>query len=323
MKLLNSLLLAGLATLSAGSALAQARFPERPVTLVVPYPPGASSDGIARILSDRLAKAFGQPVVIENKGGAAGNIGGQYVARGPANGYRVLIATMPIIVINPHIYKDIGYDPMKELMPLANAVRTIFAIAAHPKLPVNNMSQLIAYSKANPKKLFFGTSGAGTPQHLSGMILNQTVGTDLEHVPYKGGGPMVVDLVAGQIPLGIITLSTVLQLGREGKLKILAVGEKARVSMAPDIPAIGEAVPGFEMTGWIGVLGPAAMPRDIAARWSTELVKTFETPDVAKQLETMGMPVWSELRPEQFAAQLKKDYAAYGKVVQDYKITAE
>ena len=326
MKFLSSLaiVVAALATVaSTSSTLAQSRFPDRPLTLVVPYPPGASSDGLARILSERLSRNFGQPVIVENRGGAGGNIGAQYVAKSPPNGYRVLLATEPIIVINPHVYKGMGFDPIKDLAPLANAVRTVFAIAVHPSLPVTNIAQLIQYAKANPKTLFFGTSGPGTPQHLSGMMLNQRAGIDMEHVPYKGVGPMVSDLVAGQIKVGIITLSTVLPLAKEGKLKILAIGERARISTSPEIPAIGETLPGFEMTGWIGVLGPAGMPADISARWSSELIKVLETPDVAKQLDAMGLPVWHELKPDLFGAEIKRNSDMFGKVVRDFNITVE
>jgi tripartite-type tricarboxylate transporter receptor subunit TctC len=309
--------------LAAPVALAQGQFPDRPLTIVVPYPAGASTDLLARTLAPRLTASMGQPVIVDNRGGASGNIGAGYVASGPADGSRILLATEPIIVINPHLYPNMGFDPTKALVPLANAATTILALAVHPSIPANNMAEFIAYSKARPGQLFFGSAGTGTPHHINGVILNQRTGMDLAHVPYKGSGPMTADLLAGQIKVGISTLSTLLPLAREGKLKILGVGEKSRVPSAPDIPTIGETVPGFVMSGWVGFFAPAATPPAVVARWNAELMKALHSPETTKKLDEAGLPVLPANKPEELAARIRQDFPVYGKVIRDNGIKVE
>jgi tripartite-type tricarboxylate transporter receptor subunit TctC len=306
-----------------GAACAQPAFPNRLVTIVVPYPPGASADLLARLVQPRLIAGLGQQVLVDNRGGAGGNLGGSYVAKSPPDGYRILLATQPIIVSNPHLYKDIGYNPMTELVPVANAVTTVFSLVANPSLKVNNVAELIAYAKSHPKQLFYGSSGVGTPQHINGILLNQRAGIDMVHVPYKGGGPMVADLLAGHIQVGIATLSTVMPYVAEGKLKVLAIGEKTRYPAVPNIPTMSETLPGFVMTGWTGFFAPAGTPKEVIARLNEEIVKALRSPEVSRKLDELALPVVADTRPEDLAAITKQDYEVFGKVIRDAGITVE
>jgi tripartite-type tricarboxylate transporter receptor subunit TctC len=307
----GALLAAGPAAWSAARADG---FPDKPLTIVVPYPPGASTDLLARTLAPKLQAAFGQPVLVDNRGGASGNIGAAYVATGPADGTRILLATEPIIVINPHLFPKMGFDPIKDLVPLANAATTQLGLAVHPSLPVNTFPEFLAWAKKQPE-VFFGTAGAGTPHHVNGIILGERTGINMVHVPYKGSGPMITDLVGGQIKVGISTLASLLPLAREGKVKILGQGEKTRVPSAPDIPAIAEFVPGFTMSGWVGFFAPAATPAPIVARWNAEFMKALHSPEILKKLDDAGLPVLPPNKPEDLAAIIKQDYPKYGNVI--------
>lgn len=308
----GALLAAG--PLALHAARAQGSFPDKPLTIVVPYPAGASTDLLARTVAVKLTTAFGQPVVVENKSGASGNIGAQHVATGPADGTRILVATEPIIVVNPHLFTNMGFDPVKDLVPLGNGATTVLGLAVHPSVPVNTFPEFLAWAKKQPR-VFFGTAGAGTPHHINGVILGQRTGIPMEHVPYKGSGPMIADLIGGQIKVGISTLSTILPLAREGKLKILGLGEKARVPAAPDIPVISEFLPGFTMSSWVGFFAPSATPAPVVARWNSELMKALHAPDVNKRLDDAGLPVLPANKPEELAAIIREDFPRFGKVI--------
>jgi tripartite-type tricarboxylate transporter receptor subunit TctC len=309
-----------LATLPA-QAHAQA-FPARPVNIVVPYPPGGSSEQLARSVQVRLSAALGQPVVIENRAGAGGTIGAAYVAKSPPDGYRILMATQPIITINPHLQKDMGFDPLKDLTPLTNGVNAVVCIAVSSSVPAQNLAELIAWGRKNPGALTFGTAGAGSPQHVGGMLLAQRAQMEMTHVPYKGGGPMLTDLMAGHIKAGVATMSVFRPFINDRRIKVLAIGEKARFPGAPDIPTIAETVPNFELSTWLGFYGPGGLPADITRTLSMELIKALKADDVRGKLADAGLLVAAD-GPEALGALGRSEHELYGRIIRDNRISAE
>lgn len=300
-------------------ALAQAN---RPITLLVPYPPGASTDQLARLVAQRWTSITGQTMLVENKGGANGNVGAAVVAKSPPDGTRILLATQPILAINPFLYKDSGFDANKDLTPLTAAVNGVVALVVHPSLPANNIAELIDYAKKNPGVVQFGTAGSGSPQHIGGLLFAQRAGINLTHVPYRGGGPMVNDLLAGHIKMGIVTLSAVKAFAADKRLKVLAIGEKTRFAGAPDIPAIAETLPGFELTTWLGFFAPGGLPRDQVNALSQALVRAVNADDVKSKLMELALPPRTE-GPEALARLVQSDQEMYGRIIREYKITAD
>lgn len=327
MKTQRRRLLAGLGTM-AGGALASARVwaqgqaggqPDRPVTVVVPYPPGASTDQVARLVQSKMMGSVGQSVVIDYKPGGSGTIGAAYVARSPADSHRILLATQPILTISPHL-QSMGFDTLKDLTPLTNAVNAVVAIAVHPSLPVNTLAELIDYSRRNPGTLSFGSAGAGSPQHVGGILLGQRAGLDWQHVGYKGGGPMNTDLLAGHIKCGIATLSVFKPFMADRRLKVIALGEPTRYPGAPDVPTIAETVPGFELNTWLAFYGPAGMPAAQVAFYANEIRKALLAPDVSARLAEVALIVDPQ-GPESLARLTRRDFELYGKVIRDNGIT--
>jgi tripartite-type tricarboxylate transporter receptor subunit TctC len=311
-----------LALLVASPALLAQTYPDRPITIVVPYPPGASTDQVARVVAPKLQAAMGQAVVVENRPGADGSTGAAFVAKGPPDGYRILIATQPVISINPHLQRRSDFDPLTQLAPLTSAVNAVMAIAVTASLPVDNLAGLLAYAKRNPGKLSFGTAGVGSPQHLGGLLLGERAGIQWTHVPYRGGAPMVSDLLAGHIQVGIATLAVFKPLMDGGQIKVLAVGDKVRYAGTPDVPTISETLPGFELTTWLGFYGPRGLPAEVAARLSNELGRALRAPDVYAQLQANALLVNAE-GPGPLDRVGHADYASYGKVIADHHITVE
>lgn len=297
-------------------------FPSRPVTIVLPYPPGASTDQVARLVQPKLSAAFGHNVIVEYKPGANGSLGAAYVAKSPPDGYRILLATQPIVAISPHLQKNMGFDPFKELTPLTNGVNAVVALCVHASLGVNTLPELVAYSKKNPGKLAFGTAGAGSPQHVGGVLLAQRAQIDMIHAPYKGGGPMVNDLLAGHIKVGIATLSVFKPLMSDGRLRVIAIGEKTRFPGTPDIPTVAETLPGFELSTWLGFFGPGGLPADVAAFLSNEIAKALRAEDVRSKLEEAALLVSAE-GPEALAKTVRADYEFYGRLIREHRISID
>lgn len=302
-------------------AQAQA-YPNKPITIVCPYPPGASTDQVARLVQQRISATTGLTVIVENKGGAGGNLGAAYVAKSPPDGYRILLATQPILTINPFLYKEMGFDPLKELTPLTAAVNGVVAIVVHPSLPVNNIAELIAYGKKNPGVLNFGTAGSGSPQHIGGLLLAQRAGFSLKHIPYRGGGPMVVDLLAGHIQMGIVTLSAVKSYMADKRLKVLAIGETMRFPGVPEVPTIAETLPGFELTTWLGFFGPGGLPNEQVNFLSNAITQALNADEVKAKLFDSALPIRAE-GPAALASLVRADYENYGRIIREHKITAD
>jgi tripartite-type tricarboxylate transporter receptor subunit TctC len=316
------LLLASAGLCLAPPAARAQTWPARPVTLVVPYPPGAATELVARSIQQRLSAGLGQPVVIENRAGAGGSIGAASVAKAAPDGYRFLMATQPIVTISPHIQKDMGFDPLKDLTPLTNAVNASVAIAVSTSLPVQTLPELFAHAKRNPGALSYGTAGSGSPQHIGGVLLGQRAGIEWTHVPYKGGGPMLTDLLAGHVKVGIATLSVFRPYAADKRLKILAVGDKVRFAALPDIPTIAETLPGFELSTWLAFYGPGGLPADIVRTLSGELIKALRADEVRTKLADAGMPVAAD-GPEALAATGRAEHELYGRIIRDARITAD
>lgn len=293
-------------------ALAQA-YPSKPVRLIVPYPPGGSTDLLARTVAQKMTDSM--QVIVENRPGGGAILGSNYVARAAPDGYTFLLGTGATHTLAMFFTKGLPYDALKDFTPLTAAVVVPIALAVHVSVPANSAAELIEYAKRNPAKpLSFGSSGLGSPHHLAGELLNQTAGIKVEHVPYKGAGPAMQDLMGGQIPIVLTTLSTALPQARSGKIKILGVVEAKRTSSAPDIPTVGESVQGYAMPdSWLGFFGPAGLPEPVARRLNSELLKALHAPEVRAKLEAGGMPVLGTTA-EEFGRMLRHDIEMFRRI---------
>jgi tripartite-type tricarboxylate transporter receptor subunit TctC len=306
---------------AAVPAMAQ-DYPTRPVTIVVGYTPGATSDLLARTVAERLNAAWGQSVIVDNRSGVGGNIAAAYVARAPADGYTLMVGTDAIMTSNVFLYKNTPFDPVKDFAPIANAGANIICLAVHVDLPVNSVAELIGYAKAHPGQLQYGSSGIGSPHHLAGELLRQKTGIDIVHVPYRGGGATINDLLGGHIKVAFLSLSTAVPHLGSGKIKIVAVVEKARYAAMPDIPTVGETVAGFEMSSWVAFFAPAATPAPLVARLNEAMVKVLTTDAVKEKLATLGLAVAPSTQAE-LAAIIREGLAVRGQLVKAANIQAE
>jgi tripartite-type tricarboxylate transporter receptor subunit TctC len=297
-------------------------YPTRPITLIVPQTPGASSDLLARTLGERLQALWGQTIVIENKPGAGGNVGAALVARAAPDGYTIMIGTDAMMTANQHLYKNMSFDPVKDFAPVAMAGSNIICLAVNADVPVKTMPEFIAYAKANPGKLKYGTPGAASPHHLSGEMLALKAGIDIVHVPYRGGGPAANDLLGGHIPMAFLSLSAAVPLLPSGKIRIVALVDKQRYTAMPEIPTIGETVPGFEMSSWLGVFAPLGTPAPIVARLSSAVTGIFNDPPVVQKLGTLGLVV-KPMTPAEMTAMIKSEADARGALIKAANIQAQ
>jgi tripartite-type tricarboxylate transporter receptor subunit TctC len=306
------------------AALARAQdWPARPVKIVVPFSPGGFADSGARAISDRLAARLGQPVVIENKVGASGNIGTEMVAKSPPDGYTLLLGFDGTMVINPHVFAKIPFDTVKDFQPVTKLGDAPVIVVAHPSLPANNLRELIALEKSKPGALSYGTSGTGNTPHLVGEMLNQRAGTQFLHIPYKGGSQAVADAVGGQIPLSFTAVATAGPFIRSGRLKPLGVTTAARIAALPDVPTFIESgLPGFVVNSWVGILAPARTPRPIVDRLQRDIAAVLKEPETRERFAVLGNePVGNT--PDEYAAQIKADLAQWGEIVKRAKIRIE
>ncbi len=305
------------------SALAQGKFPERAITIVVPSAPGGSTDFTARLIAEPLSRALGQPVVVENKAGASGNIGNQQVAKAKPDGYTLLLAYSGYQVGNPHLFKKAGWDPIKDFAPVAMLTRAPQVVAARGNLPVNNLRELVAFAKANPDKLNYASSGNGSIQHIAGELFKQMTGTSLTHVPYKGAGPAVQDLLGGQVDLFFTTPASVVSHIKADKLKGLAVTSNSCLSSLPQVPTTRESdLKDFTLDSWFALYAPAGTPNEVVQQLNAEIVKILASPDVKKKAEDAGTMV-EHMGPAQLGEYTRKELAYWGRVIQDAKISAD
>jgi len=312
-----------LAAVLTPTVLAQGKFPDRPVTIVVPSAPGGTTDFTARLIAEPLSRALGQPVVVDNKAGASGNIGNQLVAKAKPDGYTLLLAYSGYQVGNPHLFKKAGWDPIKDFTPVAMLTRAPQVVAARPNLPVNNLRELVAYAKANPDKLNYASSGNGSIQHIAGELFKQMTGTSLTHVPYKGAGPAVQDLLGGQVDLFFTTPASVVSHIKADKLKGLGVTSSARLSSLPQVPTTRESdLKDFTLDSWFALYAPAGTPNDVVQQINAEIAKILASPELRKKAEDAGTLV-DYMGPAQLGDYTRKELAYWGRVIQGARITAD
>ncbi len=311
------------AALVAVAAEASAQdYPSRPITIVVPQAPAASSDLLARTLGERLHAAWGQPVIIDNRPGAGGNVGAAYAARTQPDGYTLMVGTDAMMTSNVYLYKNMPFDPVKDFAPITNAGANIIGLAINSQLPVNSVPELIAYAKAHSGELHYGSPGIASPHHLSGELLRQKTGIEIVHVPYRGGGPAANDLLGGHINMAFLSLSSAVPHLATGKIKILALVEKRRYPAMPDVPTVGETVAGFEMSSWLGMFAPVGTPEPLIARLNEGIIKILTTDAVKEKLAGLGLAV-TPSTPAELAAIIKEGLAVRGQLVKAANIQAE
>ena len=297
------------AFLLAASLCAHAQtYPTRAVRMIISFPPGGALDVVGRPVAQKLSEAFKQPVVVENRGGAGGTIGSEWVAKQAPDGHVILLTAGTSHGTGSSFYANLPYDPIKDFVAIAAAVEVVVALAAHPSGPFS-VADLIQQAKANPGKLSYGSSGIGSPMHLAGELLRESARIDIVHVPYKGAGPAITDLLGGQIPLAFVSLASVMGHVKAGKLKALAVVEPRRYQGMPEIPTIKETVPSYDMfTSWLGFFAPAGTPAPIVARLNAEINRALADPELGAQLEARAL-VRLNTTPEQFTEMVRKELA--------------
>lgn len=312
--------LAGTLALSLGtSALAQS-YPNKPIRLVVTFPSGGAPDILARLFSEKAQ--LGQPVVVDNKPGAGGNIGADFVAKSAGDGYTLVLGTVGTHSINGSLYEKMPYDMVKNFSPVSLIASAPNLLVVNNNVPVKTVPEFVAYLKANPDKLSFGSPGVGTSVHVSGELFKSMTGTSMTHVPYKGRQYAIPDLVGGSIQLMFDNMPSALPMAREGKIRAIAVTTAKRSAAAPEIPTIAESIPGFEATTWFAMFAPAGTPKAVVDRLNAEVLRVFRLPEVGERLKTLGLePVLSS--PEELAAYQSSEIAKWTKVVKESGARAE
>jgi tripartite-type tricarboxylate transporter receptor subunit TctC len=305
----------------AQGALAQG-FPVRTITMVVGFAPGGGTDSVARVVAKKMGESVGQTVIVENKAAAGGTVATHQVAKSPPDGYTILLGSVGSIAVWPHLNPKLPYDPLRDLAPITMAVEFPNVIVVNSTLPAKTLSEFVAAAKAKPGTIGYGSSGVGGIGHLAGALLALTAGIDIVHVPYKGGGPAMQDLLGGQIPAMVATPVTALPHVKSGKLRALATTGAARPAMMPDVPTVAESgYPGYEATNWYAYYAPAGTPKDVLARLHKELVDALNAPDVREQLDRQGVEA-KPGTPEELTKYMERELATWGRVVKAAKIQA-
>lgn len=312
-----------LTTLFAGVTLAFAAYPEKPVTIIVPFPPGGSTDTLARMMTPKMGELLGQPFVVENKPGATGAIGAGQVKRSAPDGYTLLVASIGVYAVNPFLQKNLPYDPMKDFDLLMVGVKAPNVLVVNPNVAAKNVKEFVAYLKQNPEKVTFASSGAGSSDHLSIELFWQKTDTTGIHVPYKGGAPAITDLVAGHAEASFQNLNAVIGQIRAGKLKVLAITGDKRSPLVPDVPTLTESgVKGVVVYSWQGIAAPKGLPEDVKKKLHTAMTTTLKDPEVAKKLTDPGFEIVANT-PKEFEKFLKEELARWKQVIETGKITME
>ncbi len=321
----RAVLAAAAAALAATAlpAAAQGAWPAKPITIVVPFAAGGTTDILARVVGQALGRELGTSVVVDNRAGAGGNIGAAMAAKAPADGYTLFMGTVGTHAINASLYKRLPFDPVRDFAPLTRVAMVPNLLVANPNKPYKSVRELVAYARANPGKVNFASSGSGSSIHLSGELFNTLAKVEMVHVPYKGSAPAVTDLVAGQVDVMFDNMPSAIQHVRSGRLRALAVTTAKRSNDLPDVPTIAEAgVPGYEATSWFGLYAPAATPAPLLARVHAALVKVLADPEVRRKMDDQGAEPMSET-PEQFAEFMRKETAKWAQVVKASGATAD
>jgi tripartite-type tricarboxylate transporter receptor subunit TctC len=303
------------------AAVAQT-YPARPIRFIVPYPPGGSTDYTAREIAQRLSELWGQQLVIDNRGGAGSLIGHALAAASPPDGYTLLLGTSTGLSVAPALGTKLAYDPQKDFAPIGLAVYAPYILVVHASIPANSVKEFIDYAKKQPGKLNYASSGTGTPNHLGGELMDLLAGIRTVHVPYKGGGPAMTDLISGQIQYMLSAIPQALPHVKSGRLRALAVGHPTRTRAAPDLPPIAETLPGFNNTTWYGVLAPARTPRAIVTRVNADLTKILAQPDLAQRMLSQGIEAAGST-PEALAEMMRSETERWRKVIKGSGIAVE
>ncbi|HEX5129544.1 MAG TPA: tripartite tricarboxylate transporter substrate binding protein [Usitatibacter sp.] len=313
--------LVALATLALVSAFAQAQYPNKPVKIIVPWPPGGAVDTLARLIQQTVADPLGQPIIIDNKPGAAGAIGSDLVAKAEPDGYTLLMASTSVISINPNVRK-LPYQP-SDFSPITMVAFVPHILVINADVPATNVKEFVAWAKANKGKVSYGSAGAGTPYHIAGEMFKKMTGVEMEQVPYKGTGPAMLDLLAGRVQIMSVEAVIALPHVKAGRLKALGIATEKRNALAPEIPTVGEmGLPGFEITSWYGVAAPVGVPKDISALLADKISKALDDPAFREKLSSMGAtPVGGS--PEDFGRTLQRENAKWAKAVKDAGIAIQ
>ena len=306
---------AAISGIRARNAFAQT-FPSRPVRIIVPTSAGGGNDIIARVISQRLGEAWRQPVIVENRSGADGTIGAAIVAKSPPDGYTLMLCTNAVLTINPPLYPDLPYDPIKDFTPITEVSSSPFLLVVNPALPIKTVADLIAYAKANPGKLNYGSSGTGSVTHLAGLLFNKTAGTDIVHIPYKGSAPAITDLLSGAIQMRISAIAPILPLVKGGQLRAIAVTSADRFELMPDLPTVAATVPGYVAEIWYGLVGPAGIPPDVVSKINSDVVTALKSADVAAKLVADGSQAVGN-SPAEFAGLIRTESLRWTTVIRE------
>jgi tripartite-type tricarboxylate transporter receptor subunit TctC len=315
--------LAAAALFCATAAFAQGPYPSQRITMVVPFPPGAATDILARTVAKSLTEAWSQPVIVENKAGATGGIGAQFVARAEPDGYTLLVATSSSHTMGPHMMKEPMFDSVRDFKPVSLIAWSPNVLVVNPKVPVDSVRELIELAKAQPDRLNYASSGTGSSIHLAAALFEKMADVRMHHVPYRGAGPALADLLGGQVDLMFDTVAQSLPHIKAGKLKALGVTTTRRSSSLPDVPTIAEAaLPGYEMSAWIGVIAPAGTPDPIVQKLQAEMARIVKAPDVVEALRPLGLELIGT-SAEEFSALIRKEMPAYARIFRDAGIAQE
>lgn len=320
---LSWLLLALAAQATGAPAGAQGRHPDKPITVIVPQSAGGANDAIARIVVQKLSVLLGQSILVDNRPGAGGNIGTALAAKARPDGYTLMLTTNSAHVINPALYKNTGFDPVKDFVPIGTVATAGYVLVANPAFPANSVKELVAEAKrVPPGSISYASSGNGTLNHLIGEMLKKSTGIDLLHVPYRSAAAAVTDVVGGQLPLSVQSLPSSISFIKAGKLKVLGVANEKRIAALPEVPAISESIPSFGATPWYGLLAPAGTPKPIIDKWQTALALALDSKEVQEQLAAQGCEV---LRgsPTDFASLIQSDLLKWAKIVKNSGATLD
>lgn len=308
--------------LGAATVAGAQTYPSRPVRVIVPFAPGGATDIVTRLVAQKLTATWGQTVVVDNRAGAGGNIGGDIAAKSTADGYTILMTSGSIVTANPHLFKRMPFDPDRDLAAVTNVASGPQAIVVHPSFPAKTLKDFIAAAKAKPKGYTYGSAGVATQTHLAAENFLNAAGIDVVHIPYKGEGPALSDLVGGQIQMVTPNLAAAIGFVQQGKLRALAVTSKERAKQLPDVPAAAETLPGFENIGWFGFMVPAGTPKAIVDKLYQDTAKALQSADIRTRFDQLGMvPVGNP--PDAFARAIKSESVLWAKIVKERKLQVE
>src|SRR5215831_833544 len=312
-----TLMVALLGTVLSASSQAQT-YPAKPVRIICPFPPGGATDIVTRLVAQKLNEAWGQQILVDNRGGAGGNIGGELAAKSPPDGYTLFMTSGSIVTANQHIYRKMPFNPEKDLVPITNVASGPQVLTIHPSFPAKSIKELIVLAKAKPGSMTFGSAGVGSQTHLAAENFLYAAAIDAVHIPYKGEGPALVDLVAGQYIFATPNLSAAIGFVQQGRLRALGVTSRQRATQLKDVPAIAETLPGFENLGWFGLMAPAGTPKAVIDRVHGDTVKALAGADLRRRFEDIGMaPVGNT--PDEMAKAIREETQRWAKVVKERK----